>query len=98
MNILNNSIKVQEASQSSNLCFGTIDTFLLYKLTDGESFLTDTTNASRTLLMNLETCTWDNSLCELFQVNKETLPQIRDSIGEFGHTKSLEFHSLMGSL
>ena len=89
--LLNNSIKVQEANESSNLNFGTIDTFLLYKLTDGESFYTDTTNASRTLLMNLETCEWDNSLCELFQINKETLPEIKDSIGEFGRTKGLDF-------
>ena len=89
--LMNNSIKVQEASKNSNAFFGTIDTYLLYKLTSGESFYTDTTNASRTLLMNLESCQWDDELCDLFQVKKEQLPTIKPSIGNFGVTKNLDF-------
>ena len=83
---LNNSIKVQDAAKNENLYFGTIDTFLLYKLTNCKSYLTDTTNASRTLLMNLESCDWDNELLELFQVKREQLPKITNSIGHFGFT------------
>jgi glycerol kinase len=89
--LINNSIKVQNASKENNLCFGTIDTYLLYRLTNCKSYYTDTTNASRTLLMNLETRQWDDSLCDLFQVSKKELPEIKDSIDNFGVTEGLEF-------
>lgn len=88
---LNNSIKVQTASKENNLLFGTIDTFILYKLTNGNSYFTDTTNASRTLLMNLKTCDWDNDLCDLFQVNINQLPKIKNSTDFFGDTNGLDF-------
>ena len=88
---INNSIKVQNASKENNLLFGTIDTYLLYKLTNCKKYYTDTTNASRTLLMNLETCKWDDELCDLFQVKEEQLPVIKDSIDHFGLTEGLDF-------
>lgn len=89
--LLKNNDSVKQALEQDDLKFGTIDTFLLYKLTSGESFATDASNASRTLLYNLETGEFDNDLLELFEVPSKTLPEIKDSIGLFGKTKSLTF-------
>ncbi|MBL0028333.1 MAG: glycerol kinase GlpK [Rhodanobacteraceae bacterium] len=66
------------------LCFGTIDTWLLWKLTGGRTFATDATNASRTLLFDLRTQQWDEALCALFDVPRALLPEVRDSNGDFG--------------
>jgi len=71
--------------------FGTIDTFLLYKLTNGDSHFTESSNASRTLLMNLETRQWDDELLNFFEIPKEILPQIKNTFDDFGHTKGLDF-------
>jgi glycerol kinase len=88
---LDNSSKVQAAKSDGSLHFGTIDTFLLYKLTNGSSYFTEHTNASRTLLLNLETLSWDNKLCDFFGISIDNLPKIKDSIGEFGITNGLDF-------
>jgi glycerol kinase len=64
--------------------FGTIDTWLLFRLTNGQSFATDHTNASRTMLYNLTTRTWDPELLRLFGVPASALPEIRPSSGPFG--------------
>ena len=64
--------------------FGTIDTWLLFRLTNGQSFATDHTNASRTMLYNLATRTWDPELLRLFGVRAGALPEIRPSSGPFG--------------
>jgi len=61
------------------LAFGTVDSWLLWKLTGGRVHATDPSNASRTLLMELQSCTWDEELLDLFQVPAELLPEIRDS-------------------
>ena len=79
--LLKNSIK-----DTSNLAFGTIDSWLLYKLS-GE-FKTDVTNASRTQLMNLETLDWDQELLEIFGIKREWLPEIRSSSEVYGKTES----------
>lgn len=89
--LLKNNTTVSNASSKGELLFGTIDTFLLYKLTGHISHKTDASNASRTMLMNLKTCEWDNELLDLFGVKRESLPQIADSFGEFGKTKGLSF-------
>lgn len=89
--LLKNNSTVNNASGKGELLFGTIDTFLLYKLTGHVSHKTDASNASRTMLMNLKTCEWDNELLDLFGVKRESLPQIADSFGEFGKTKGLSF-------
>lgn len=89
--LLNNNKQVKEAAESNKLRIGTIDTFLLYKLTNGQSFKTDVSNASRTLLMNLDTLEWDHELLEILGVSKNYLPKICDSIGEFGKTQGLNF-------
>jgi glycerol kinase len=73
------------------ICFGTIDTFLLFRLTKGKSFLTEPSNASRTLLMDLKRGQWCQSLLKLFGVPGNILPKIVDSNADFGRTSGLEF-------
>jgi len=89
--LINNDSKVQEASKKQDLKFGTIDTFLLFKLTSGSSYYTEASNASRTLLMDLSTGHWNDDLLNIFSVKKEYLPQIKSSFGDFGETKGLSF-------
>lgn len=89
--LLNNNPNVKEAAKNNNLKFGTIDTFILYKLTNGEAFATEASNASRTMLMSLETGTWDQKALDFFKIKKEFLPTIQDSFSEFGKTKGLNF-------
>ena len=84
--LLDNVKGARARAERGDLCFGTIDTALLWKLTGGAAHATDVTNASRTLLMDLEKRTWDDELCALFGVSKNLLPEIRPSAGIFGHT------------
>ncbi|MBN1855312.1 MAG: glycerol kinase GlpK [Pirellulales bacterium] len=72
--------------RSGDALIGTIDTYLLYRLTGGAVFATDHTNASRTLLYNIDQCRWDADLCELFDVPPEALPEIHESFAVFGHS------------
>ena len=65
---------------------GTIDTYLIYRLTGGQVFATDHTNACRTLLYDIQKLGWSESLCELFQVPMAALADIRDSNATFGTT------------
>lgn len=81
--------QVKTWAQNNTLCMGTIDSFLVFKLTAGQSFVTDPTNASRTLLFNLKTATWDQEFLDLFGVNGKSLPEIRPSSGLFGRTRNL---------
>jgi glycerol kinase len=76
-------------AENGELCFGTIDSALLWKLTGGAVHATDVSNASRTLLMDLELRAWDDELCALFAVPRAVLPEIRPSAGVFGTTKGL---------
>jgi glycerol kinase len=87
--LLDNNYSVQSALKSSDLLVGTIDTFLLYKLTGVHA--TDASNASRTLLMNLKTGNWDDELLSILEIPKSILPEIFDSFGVFGATKNLDF-------
>ena len=81
--ILNN---VDGAKSNNNLVFGTVDTWLLYNLTGGKVHATDVTNASRTLLFNINTLDWDDELLAMFDVKKTMLPEIKDTSGTFGYT------------
>lgn len=74
----------RERAERGELAFGTIDTWLLWKLTDRKVHKTDYTNASRTLLFNIETLTWDDELLEIFNVPKAILPEVCPSGGIFG--------------
>lgn len=71
--------------------FGTIDTFLVFKLTSGTSYVTDTSNASRTMLMDLDTLDWSNDLLDIFGIDRKQLPKICNSFTQFGKTKNLGF-------
>lgn len=88
--LLNNDENVKNAFTNNDLLFGNIDTFLLYKLTANKVHATDASNASRTMLMDLDTQTWAPELFELFGVPSGTLPEIKDSVGIFGVTKGLD--------
>jgi len=81
----------QERAQAGELCFGTIDTWLTYKLTKGKSFKTDVSNASRTLLMDIESCTWDEELCRAWNIPMVLLPEIVDTSGVVGMVDSSFF-------
>ncbi|MDR6816684.1 glycerol kinase [Neorhizobium sp. 2083] len=66
------------------LCFGTIDTFLIWRLTGGKSFVTDATNASRTLIYNIADNRWDEDLLEILRIPAAMLPEVKDCADEFG--------------
>ena len=82
--ILNNVEGVRERAEAGELCFGTVDTWLIYKLTKGKTFATDYSNASRTLMFNINTLKWDEKLCEQLEVPMSMLPEARPSSGNFG--------------
>ncbi|MCP5326373.1 MAG: glycerol kinase GlpK [Oceanospirillaceae bacterium] len=86
--ILDNVPGARARAEKGELAFGTIDTFLLWKLTAGREHKTDVTNASRTLLMNLHTLKWDESLLQMLDVPAALLPQIVPSSCNFGKTEA----------
>lgn len=88
--ILKNVQGVQARAKAGDLICGTIDSYLLWRLTGGKAHKTDVSNASRTMLMNIHTGDWDDELLRLFGVPREMLPQISDSSGEFGKTRGLD--------
>ena len=73
-------------AEAGELAFGTVDTWLIWNLTGGKVHATDATNASRTLLFNIETGAWDAELCALLRVPLSLLPEVKDSAAAFGHT------------
>jgi glycerol kinase len=88
--ILNHVTGAKALAEKGQIAAGTIDTFLLWKLTGGQSHKTDVSNASRTQLMNLSTGEWDSELLEFFGVPRQILPEITSSSGVFGTTKGLK--------
>ncbi len=76
----------REAAERGELAFGTVDTFLLWRLTGGRVFATDATNASRSCLLNIHTGHWDDALLDVFGVPRGLLPEVRDCAFEFGLT------------
>lgn len=89
--LLKNNKEIAAAAKKGEACFGTIDTFLVAKLTAGRSFVTDTSNASRTMLMDLKTCTWSAVALKTLGVPRTMLPEIKASNSKFGVTQGLEF-------
>jgi glycerol kinase len=77
-------------AEKGDVCFGTIDTWLVYKLTGGQAHVTDVSNASRTLLMDLRTLLWDDELRSLLGVPAACLPQIRGSAEVYGTTRGMK--------
>jgi glycerol kinase len=84
--ILDHVDEARERAERGELVFGTVDTFLIWKLTQGRAHLTDATNASRTLLFNIHRQCWDEDMLELFEVPASMLPEVRNSADEFGVT------------
>ena len=84
--ILDNVEGVREKAEKGDLAFGTVDSFLLWRLTNGKAHVTDVTNASRTMLFNIQTQQWDDELLALFNIPKSLLPEVKDNIAEFGTT------------
>lgn len=82
--ILENVEGARERAERGELVFGTIDTFLIWRLTEGQSHVTDATNASRTLMFNIHNQTWDDELLELLSIPKSILPEVHDSASDFG--------------
>ncbi|WP_366654286.1 glycerol kinase GlpK [Fodinicurvata sp. EGI_FJ10296] len=82
--ILDNVDGARSRAEQGRLCFGTIDSWLLYKLTDGAVHKTDATNASRTMLFNIHTQQWDDELLDLFGVPRAMMPEVCDNSGRFG--------------
>jgi glycerol kinase len=78
--------RAAERARRGELCFGTIDTWLVWRLTRGKVHATDATNASRTLLYDIHARAWDASLCALLEVPEAILPAVHPSSGEFGQT------------
>lgn len=89
--ILKNVSGANEKARAGHLLAGTIDTFLLWRLTNGDAHKTDVSNASRTMLMNIQNAQWDPELLKIFSVPEQILPQICDSSGIFGKTRNLGF-------
>jgi len=88
--IINNVKKAKKLLKKKQLLFGTIDTFLIWKLTNGKVHATDATNASRTMLFNINNNEWDNELLKIFNVPRNILPQVKNSADNYGYTnKSL---------
>ena len=83
--ILDNVDGAREKAEKGELLFGTVDTWLVWKLTGGKAHVTDRTNASRTMLMNIQTMEWDEELLGLFQIPRSMLPEIKSSGETFGY-------------
>lgn len=82
--LLEHTAGAKEASQNGDLLFGTIDTWLIWKLTGGKVHATDLTNASRTMLFNIHTRQWDEELLRLFDIPSSMLPEVKMSADDFG--------------
>ncbi|MFW5914096.1 MAG: glycerol kinase GlpK [Bacillota bacterium] len=89
--ILDNVEGAKEKAEAGKLAFGTIDTWLIYKLTGGNTYVTDYTNASRTLLYNIRELKWDDELLDLLDVPASMLPEVKPSSEVYGHTVPYHF-------
>lgn len=93
----------KEKSNKQEVCYGTMDAWLVYKLTGGKSYRTDYSNASRTQLFNIFELKWDEEICELFGIDLRNLPEVTNSNGLFGKTtvegyfdKPIPIHAVLG--
>ena len=89
--ILDNVPGAREKAEAGQLRFGTVDSWLVWQLTKGEVHVTDVTNASRTMLFNINTLQWDAELLDLLGIPASMLPQVRSSSEVYGHTKTTIF-------
>ncbi len=89
--ILDNVAGAREKAEAGQLMFGTIDTWLIWNMTGGKVHVTDVTNASRTLLFNITTLTWDDELLRLFDIPRSMLPEVKSSSEVVGETSGFLF-------
>lgn len=87
--ILDNVNGAREKAEKGELAFGTIDSWLVWKLSDGAVHVTDVSNASRTMLLNIHTCTWDDELLQLFSIPRSVLPDVKPSSNIYGKTGNI---------
>ena len=91
--ILDNVEGAREKAGKGELAFGTVDSWLVWKLTQGRTHITDVTNASRTMLYNINSMKWDDELLELFDIPRSMLPEVRDSSEVYDHSNTTFFAS-----
>ncbi|MGL3828072.1 glycerol kinase GlpK [Candidatus Pelagibacter communis] len=84
--IIDNVPKARDLIKKKRLLFGTVDSFLLWRLTNGADHATDATNASRTMLFNISTNEWDDQILKILKIPREILPVVKDCSADFGHT------------
>jgi len=100
--ILDNVAETKNLVKSNNLLFGTVDTYLIWKLTNGKNHLTDATNASRTMLFNINNNKWDNEIIKKLKIPKNILPEVKNSVDNFGFTdikitgKKIPIYAVLG--
>ncbi len=87
--LLTHAKGLRQKANRGEVLFGTIDSYLVYKLTNGASHVTDVSNASRTMLMNLKTLDWDPALLKIFRVPREMLPEVRSCSEVYGETRKV---------
>ncbi len=93
--LLDNVPGARTAAEAGRLAFGTVDTYILWRLTGGKVHATDATNAARTLLLDIHTATWDPDLLRLFNIPAAILPEVKDSAADFGTAAADLFGSRM---
>ena len=89
--ILDNVAGARKRAEKGKLMFGTVDTWLVWRLTRGEVHVTDVSNASRTMLFNINTLDWDQELLDLFGIPRSMMPEVKSSSEVYGHTKTTIF-------
>ena len=100
--ILDNIPKAKKLMTKNQLLFGTIDSFLIWRLTKSKVHATDATNASRTMIYNISSNKWDDTILKLLKINKNILPEVKNCADDFGHThpsitgKSIPINGVVG--
>lgn len=89
--ILDNVAGARKRAEKGKLMFGTVDTWLIWRLTRGEVHVTDVSNASRTMLFNINTLDWNQELLDLFGIPRSMMPEVKSSSEVYGHTKTTIF-------
>lgn len=92
--ILDHVNGAQERAEKGELIFGTVDTWLVWKLSGGEYHVTDYSNASRTMLFNIHTLQWDDDILKLLNIPKSMLPEVKTSSELYGTTKNYQFYGI----
>jgi len=96
--LIDNSKNVKKLLKENNLCIGTIDSYLIYRLTNGKKFVSDITNASRTMLLNINTGNWDDELLEFFNIPKSVLPEVISNSEIIAKTETLKTNLTIASV